>query len=325
MSTRNIFYTSNSHSNIFPKNARSNFSCQIDVNEFSYLHPNNLSVAIKSITFENKFNTISNEYGKPHIILIQEYDLSSLSLKYDGIWRSESRPESFVEVDIQSGKDYYFMSNPKASYAEGKNFEIDNFTDIKMFCEIRNSHNKSEVLNHFIVHNIYLHENNFSTNKEFLTYLNHVYENIEFDIYKNVNYDFARKPKKDKPKLFKLDSNNKIQFYNKERPNISIFLSSVLSERLGFTRLDLHHVNYKNQKDILTTYFKGIEPKNDDEYLYLSEELQTFSDNVFINSYLNIKFTKNDIYCNFFKNNDDYTKASNEINLMKAQPVILGL
>ena len=72
MTSKNIFFTSNSHSEIFPANTRRKFCSQIDQNKIDYIDKNNVTTAIKTITFENKFNALSNEYGKPSIIVIQQ-------------------------------------------------------------------------------------------------------------------------------------------------------------------------------------------------------------------------------------------------------------
>ena len=72
MTERSVFYTSNSHSDIFPNNTRGSFENHIDENEFDYLDSKHLSVAIKSVTFENKFNAVTSRFGYPNMIIIQE-------------------------------------------------------------------------------------------------------------------------------------------------------------------------------------------------------------------------------------------------------------
>ena len=71
MSTKNIFYTSNSHSKLYPHNSRGQFKSQTDESEFKYLGEDSFSLAIKSITFENKFNSFNSKLGTPHMILVQ--------------------------------------------------------------------------------------------------------------------------------------------------------------------------------------------------------------------------------------------------------------
>ena len=96
-----MFFTSNSHSKIYPANTQSKFCSQIDPKTIDYIERNNVTAAIKTITFENKFNALSNEYGKPSIIVIQERVREELLL-YEGVFHS------LGNLDIRSGKDYYF-------------------------------------------------------------------------------------------------------------------------------------------------------------------------------------------------------------------------
>ena len=102
MISKSLFFTSNSHSEIYTANTRSKFFSQIDSKKNDYIDSDNVITAIKTITFDNKFNTISNEYGKPSIIIIQEKKGREL-LRYEGVYHSLGK------VDITSGKDYYFF------------------------------------------------------------------------------------------------------------------------------------------------------------------------------------------------------------------------
>ena len=294
------------------KNARSNFITQIDKNEFNYIDSKNLSVAIKSITFENKFNTISDEYGNPSMILIQETQVNKAQARYEGIW------DSIKNIDVRSGKDYYILPDDKQPFAEGKNFELRNFTDIKLFCSITNSLNESETLNNFIVHNIYLHDTNFETRKDFLNYLNNIYKTIEFD--------YFYRQKLDKSKLFKLDSKEYAIFFNKKKFNYGIYLSKAISDMLGFYQLDqLQYGKYDCLNQLLVSHFK-YQYSNRDEILYFPEELETFSKYSFINDFLKRKYNNDTIYSKISPNdNDDYIKAKSKINIKKTFPEILGL
>ena len=71
--TKNIYYASNSHSSKFPKNTRSSFRCQIDPNEFGYFDHQNITAAIKSITFQNSYNNYEAKNERPNMILIQNF------------------------------------------------------------------------------------------------------------------------------------------------------------------------------------------------------------------------------------------------------------
>lgn len=313
MSAKNIFYTSNSHGDIFPKNARSNFSCQIDENEFGYLQSENITAAIKSITFENKFNIIPAEYGKPSMILIQEDN--GWKIRYDGLW------DKIKNIDINSGKDIYLLNNQNTDcYAEGKNFNLDSFTDVKLICGVK-SESSNDIINNFIVHNIYFHETNFKTKKDLLLYLNYVYQNISLDMLD----DHIR----DKTRLFALDNDDHVLFYSKRRYNLTFFLSKQIRNLLGFLDSDGFHTNiYDNLWGILGDHFL-VQHRKFRRYhgrSYHNADLTSFSINEFTNDYINRDFGDDTYYYKIANEPAlQFIRASNEINLSDKLPQILGL
>ena len=293
MTSKNIFFTSNSHSEIYPANTRSKFCSQIDQNKIDYIDKNNVTAAIKTITFENKFNALSNEYGKPSIIVIQERVGEELLL-YEGVFHS------LVNLDIRSGKDYYFLTQTAKPYGEGQNFNARNFTDIKLFCELRVS---NTTIKKYIVHNIYFHETNFDNIKSFIGYLNYVYKNIELDFV----------GLQQRGKLFTVDFYGRVTFNCKKKYFLDILLSKELSEMLGYSKTDLETLSYKSQRDLISSQVSRGYPFSGN----------IFSDNVFTNSYLDL-----DVFFNlkYFKCiQDKPTKSSNIVNVSKNHPEILGL
>ena len=124
--TKSIFYASNSYSAKFSNNTRSSFKCQIDPNEFDYFKHDDISAAIKSITFQNSFNTYKAKNDSPNLILIQNFINEEPLLKYEGKY---AIPHN---IDIKSGLDYYIFASGEKLFAEGKNFSNRNFTDVKI-------------------------------------------------------------------------------------------------------------------------------------------------------------------------------------------------
>ena len=51
---RNIFYASNTQSELFPQNKRTKFDQYIDIHSLDYIQQNEIEVAVKSISFDNK-------------------------------------------------------------------------------------------------------------------------------------------------------------------------------------------------------------------------------------------------------------------------------
>ena len=50
--SRNIFYASNTQSELFPYNTRTQFNQYVDVHNLDYIKQNDIEVAIKSIAFD---------------------------------------------------------------------------------------------------------------------------------------------------------------------------------------------------------------------------------------------------------------------------------
>ena len=177
--TKNVFYASNSYSDKFLDNTRSSFKCQIDPNEFGYFKHTNISAAIKSITFQNSFNTYEAKNDSPNLILIQNFVNEEPLLRYEGKF---SAP---LDIDIKSGLDYYIFANGEKMYGEGQNFVHRNFTDIKIFCDDLDLTIKDPRISErkhkysFVIHTIYFHQAAYQTNSELIEYLNYVFRNIE--------------------------------------------------------------------------------------------------------------------------------------------------
>ena len=67
---RSLFFSSNSHSQNFPTNSRSQFKVEIDETDFNYLKQDEVMTAVKSITFDNKYNTFVHKNNSPHLIVV---------------------------------------------------------------------------------------------------------------------------------------------------------------------------------------------------------------------------------------------------------------
>ena len=197
MAERSVFYASNSHSDIFPNNTRGSFESHIDENEFDYLDSKRLSVAIKNVTFENKFSAVTSRYGYPNMIVIQDlFDITPPERQHSlkPLWRYQGLFASPSEIKTNSGLDYYLFHKTSDNqnnlygegqhlYGEGQNFGLRNFTDIKIVSSNFQSWIGSKAadkppqrsLSNIIVHNIYFHESSYKSPKEFIDYLNYVW------------------------------------------------------------------------------------------------------------------------------------------------------
>ena len=70
---RNIFYASNTQSDLFPQNKRTKFDQSIDIHSLDYIQQNEIEVAVKSISFDNKrCINIQPIISEPHFLIVQE-------------------------------------------------------------------------------------------------------------------------------------------------------------------------------------------------------------------------------------------------------------
>ena len=80
---RNIFYASNTQSELFPQNKRTKFDQYIDIHSLDYIHQNDIEVAVKSVSFDNKRSiTVEPNISEPHFVIVQEISKKSRS-RYD--------------------------------------------------------------------------------------------------------------------------------------------------------------------------------------------------------------------------------------------------
>ena len=71
--SRNIFYASNTQSELFPYNTRTHFNQYVDVHNLDYIKQDDIEVAVKSIAFDNTQSIhILPTIEQPHIMIVQE-------------------------------------------------------------------------------------------------------------------------------------------------------------------------------------------------------------------------------------------------------------
>ena len=103
---RNIFYASNTQSDLFPQNKRTKFDQSIDIHSLDYIQQNEIEVAVKSISFDNKrCIDIEPNISEPHFLIVQE--IPDRGTGYDGAFnrikdsgKGDSYRES-IEFDNQ--------------------------------------------------------------------------------------------------------------------------------------------------------------------------------------------------------------------------------
>ena len=339
MTEKSIFYTSNSHSNIFPSNSRGSFISHIDENEFGYLgfgDKQNVKIGLKEITFENTYNSFRTKYGCPNMIIVQDNYGKKIDPHFDTVHPGPESPE----IDIKSGYDYYILSDQSPPYSIGKQETPRSFTDVKISCFFSTQFHPTlyhPVMIRFVVHNIYFHESPHESDKELIAYLNYVYHNIEFDVPTEAREELFKLDRENKT-LFEVDKNGLATFWDKRHMGLDIFLSNDLCRLLGFTEGLLDEDLSNNLNGILFKNFLNKKLPNlrgEEQWvytqLYKSEDLHTLTNDTNVQYILDFKWDNEIRYLRIPQDrpvmDSIYNKVTSakRINLEHEKPVLLGL
>ena len=211
---KNIFYCSNTQNDIFPTNTRTSFDSYIDVNDLNYIPNKYLHAALKSITFDNRCNTITLNPEKPDIIIKQ----TDAAWSIENINRTSKRkgPPLFG-----FGHDHIFINDMNENNDIYIQNECKNFTDIKI---VEHTHDKNGQMK--VLHNIYLNDVILHSATHLINYLNEIFEKIY--------YPYVLGPHSYSRKIF---VNNVL-----ERHDFDIFFSEKIGAMLGMekTLVPLH-------------------------------------------------------------------------------------
>ena len=326
MDVKSIYYTSNSSSSKYPMNTRTSFINQIDEHEFHYIDNKSIQVGLKGITFENKYNTFTPKYGKPDMIIVQDNFGQKANTQH---YEARYGPD-LPEIDIQSGFDYYLLSDLFPPYRQGKLKNLRGFTDVKISGFFPSSH--EGFFTRFIVHNLYFHESTLESDRELISYLNNVFHNIEFDV---PDVPEARK------EIFRLDRENKVlfdidkdgfsTFYDKGYMALDIFVSNELCEILGFTGRELEDLKCNSLRGLLFSNYINKKTRDRSEGLFKAEDLKRFTEDENIRELIDYSWGETHKYCRISQDRDiiasfdAYVTSTGKIDLAKRGSVLLGL
>ena len=237
---KNIFFSSNTQNDLFPSNTRSSFRSYIDANDLHYIPNKHLLAALKSITFDNKISTLKLNYKEPNIIIVQTNATFSWE-NYEGPMQRTIGPAQF-----KFGRDYIYINDLNELNDRFGTPGYRSFTDIQIVeGEWEWDNNRWNVL-----HNIYFNDVILHSTSHLITYLNEVFENI--------NYPF----------VFGLGAHN----YNRkifqngvlERHDFDIYFSKQIGDMLGLDGIKLH--KYSTIRELadmhlpaMTSWTPGVE------------------------------------------------------------------
>ena len=162
---KNIFYCSNAHDDIFTHNTRSNFHSYFDIHELDYLHDDDIEVAIKSITYDDKTSVrMQKDYLKPNIVIKHGIDTSAYEI-LNTLYKDNSR-NIFSAPDLSKSADYVVFDEGDSYVFYEDEVQNSNFCNLQIFTPS------------YVMHNIFLHDIIIFSENELIYYLNNVLKSI---------------------------------------------------------------------------------------------------------------------------------------------------
>ena len=179
--SRNIFYVSNTQSELFPYNTRSQFNQYVDVHNLDYIKQDDIEVAIKSIAFDNAQSiNILPTIEKPHILIVQDISEGDLYKQYmrtmlntkgvkSGNMKTLRNAKKIQEViDISESNDFVIVNN-----CDARGVIVQSHLD-------REFSNILFISNNTIIHHIYLHYKECFYLDTFINHINDVLKSVTF-------------------------------------------------------------------------------------------------------------------------------------------------
>ena len=179
--SRNIFYASNTQSELFPYNTRTQFNQYVDVHNLDYIKQDDIEVAIKSIAFDNAQSiNILPTIEKPHILIVQDISEGDLYKQYmrtmlntkgvkSGNMKTLRNAKKIQEViDISESNDFVIVNN-----CDARRIIVQSHSD-------REFSNILFISNNTIIHHIYLHYKECFYLDTFINHINDVLKSVTF-------------------------------------------------------------------------------------------------------------------------------------------------
>ena len=181
--SRNIFYVSNTQTDLFPHNKRTKFDQSIDIHSLDYIQQKDIEVAIKSVSFDNKrCINIEPDVSQPHFLIVQEIPVNSNHVRYSTFINTAKNEKGKTSVQII---DYQFQSNLQKciDVTSSKDFIIsdcDSTFMIEHTHENRTFSNVIMIIGQTAIHHIYMHKKEFFFVDSFINHINDVMKSITF-------------------------------------------------------------------------------------------------------------------------------------------------
>ena len=173
--SRNIFYASNTQSELFPYNTRTQFNQYIDVHNLDYIKQDDIEVAIKSIVFNNtqSIHIIPN-LKRPHFIIVQEISNDEDEDAHPEFRTSPTikmlESENSIEevINVEESKDFIITNNCDSQFIFIASYEERSFSNVVFISK------------NIVIHQIYMHEKEYFILDTFINHINNVLNTITY-------------------------------------------------------------------------------------------------------------------------------------------------
>ena len=180
---KNIYFSSNTQSELFPSNTRSKFSTYNDIDHLNYLPDGEIDIAVKSIAFDNKLDRriFSQSTQVPDIVILKEYNVENMDpLKYLEFLNPICK--TFVAGQrLRFDKNYeYIFRNEDTSIEQLKSFYYQKKADEPFTSIVISLPTKKQDKKQGIMYLIFLNEMKLEEKEEILKILNQTLSNLSF-------------------------------------------------------------------------------------------------------------------------------------------------
>ena len=180
---KNIYFSSNTQSELFPSNTRSKFSTYNDIDHLNYLPDGEIDIAVKSIAFDNKLDRriFSQSTQVPDIVILKEYNVENMDpLKYLEFLNPICK--TFVAGQrLRFDKNYeYIFRNEDTSIEQLKSFYYQKKADEPFTSIVISLPTKKQDKKQGIMYLIFLNEIKLEGKEEILKILNQTLSNLSF-------------------------------------------------------------------------------------------------------------------------------------------------
>ena len=177
---RNIFYASNTQSDLFPQNKRTKFDQSIDIHSLDYIQQNEIEVAVKSISFDNKrCINIEPNISEPHFLIVQEIadQNKGFSATFNAIKDSGKGDTEVIDFNMQSNLQDYVDIKSSNDFVIG---DCNRTQMLRQPYENREFSNVIWIMGNKAIHHIYMHKKVFFYVEHFCYHINNIIKSITF-------------------------------------------------------------------------------------------------------------------------------------------------